>query len=103
MNDWDPLSEQTMVHGWTHDDMIKAHHLLTSTAKNSDISALNSVQGLGIATDWNKIVSDASARITSPQQSLFCNAGFYCQSVLKDKEPELQTIKKHRFIKLEKL
>lgn len=92
-----------MVHGWTHDDMIKAHHLLTSTAKNSAISAINSVQELGIATDWSKIVSDASARITSPQQELFCSLGFYRQSVLKDEESELQTIKKHRFIKLENL
>lgn len=74
--------------------------LLTAT---SAIPALNSVQGIGIATDWSKLVSDTAVRITLPQQSLFCNAGFHCQSVLKDKEPELQTIKKHRFIKLENL
>ena len=69
----------------------------------SAIPAINSVQGIGIATDWVKLVSDTANRITLPQQSLFCNTGFYCQSILKDEEPELQTIKKHRFIKLEKL
>lgn len=67
------------------------------------IPAFNSVQGIGIATDWSKLVSDTAARITLPQQNLFCDTGFYSQSVLKDEEPELQTIKKHRFIKLEKL
>ena len=69
----------------------------------SAIPAINPVQGIGIATDWSKLVSDTEARITLPQQNLFCSPGFYCQSVLKDEEPELQTIKKHRFIKLEKL
>lgn len=70
---------------------------------SSAIPALNSVQGIGIATDWSKLISDTANRITLPQQSLFCNTGFYYQSILKDEEPELQTIKKHRFIKLEKL
>ena len=69
----------------------------------SAIPAINPVQGIGIETDWSKLVSDTADRITLPQQSSFCNAGFYCQSVLKDEEPELQTIKKHRFIKLENL
>lgn len=69
----------------------------------SAIPAINPVQGIGVATDWSKLVSDTANRITLPQQSLFCNAGFYCQPNLKDEEPELQTIKKHRFIKLEKL
>lgn len=77
---------------------------LEDTLKDtSAIPAINSVQGIGIATDWSKLVSDTAVRITSPQQNLFCAPGFYCQSVLKDEEPELQTIKKHRFIKLEKL
>lgn len=69
----------------------------------SAIPAINSVQGIGIATDWSKLVSDTAARITLPQQNLFCSPGFYCQSLLEKEEPELQTIKKHRFIKLEKL
>ena len=69
----------------------------------SDIPALNLVQDIGIATDWSKLVSDTAVRITSPQQNLFCSPGFYCQSLLEKEEPELQTIKKHRFIKLEKL
>lgn len=69
----------------------------------SAIPAINPVQGIGIATDWSKLVSDTAARITLPQQNLFCAPGFYCQSLLEKEEPELQTIKKHRFIKLEKL
>ena len=69
----------------------------------SAIPAINSVQGIGVATDWSKLVSDTAARITLPQQNLFCAPGFYCQSLLEKEEPELQTIKKHRFIKLEKL
>lgn len=69
----------------------------------SAIPAINPVQGIGIATDWSKLVSDTVARITLPQQNLFCSPGFYCQSLLEKEEPELQTIKKHRFIKLEKL
>lgn len=69
----------------------------------SAIPAINPVQGIGIATDWSRLVSDTAARITSPQQNLFCSPGFYCQSLLEKEEPELQTIKKHRFIKLEKL
>lgn len=69
----------------------------------SVIQSINPVQGIGIATDWSKLISDTANRITLPQQNLFCDTGFYSQSVLKDEEPELQTIKKHRFIKLEKL
>lgn len=82
---------------------INASALEKSLVASSAIPAIESVQGIGIATDWSKLVSDTAVRITSPQQSLFCNAGFHCQSVLKDEEPELQTIKKHRFIKLENL
>ena len=74
-----------------------------SLKATSAIPAINPVQGIGIATDWSKLVSDTAVRITLPQQSLFCNAGFHCQSLLEKEEPELQTIKKHRFIKLKKL
>lgn len=82
---------------------ISVNELDKAMKATSAIPAINPVQGIGIATDWSKLVSDTSARITLPQQSLFCKTGFYCQSVLKDEEPELQTIKKHRFIKLENL
>jgi len=82
---------------------ISASALNTQLTGTSAIPALNSVQGIGIATDWSKLVSDTAVRITSPQQNLFCAPGFYCQSLLEKEEPELQTIKKHRFIKLEKL
>lgn len=82
---------------------ISASALEKQLTATSAISAINPVQGIVIETDWSKLVSSTETRIISPQQSLFCNAGFYCQSVLKDEEPELQTIKKHRFIKLEKL
>ena len=82
---------------------ISASALGTHLTGTSAIPTINPVQGIGTATDWSKLVSDTANKITLPQQSLFCNAGFYRQSILKDKEPELQTIKKHRFIKLEKL
>lgn len=82
---------------------ISVNELDKAVKATSAIPAINPIQGIGIATDWSKLVSDTAARITIPQQNLFCSPGFYCQSVLKDEEPELQTIKKHRFIKLEKL
>jgi len=95
----------------TGDGLIKASDAICAVISglgkgSSDASAIpeiNPVQGIGMATDWSKLVSDTEARITLPQQNLFCSPGFYCQSVLKDEEPELQTIKKHRFIKLENL
>lgn len=82
---------------------ISTSALETQLTGTSAIPAINSVQGIGIATDWSKLVSDTAARITLPQQNLFCSPGFYCQSLLEKEEPELQTIKRHRFIKLEKL
>lgn len=82
---------------------ISASALANQLTATSAIPAIHPIQGSGIPIDWSKLVSSTATRIISPQQSSFCNAGFYCQSVLKDEEPELQTIKKHRFIKLEKL
>lgn len=82
---------------------ISASALANQLTAASAITAINPIQGSGTPIDWSKLVSSIATRIISPQQSSFCNAGFYCQSVLKDEEPELQTIKKHRFIKLEKL
>ena len=74
----------------------------------SVIPAINPAQGIGMATDWSKVVLDDPAIITLPN-NLFSRG---CTQVdiehLRskwglNKEPELQTIKKHRFIKLEKL
>ena len=69
----------------------------------SVIPEINPVQGIGIPTDWRKLVSDTEARITLPQQHLFDRPGSDYQIFLRKKKPELQTIKKHRFIKLENL
>lgn len=87
---------------------INASALEKQLAATSVISATNPVQGIGIPTDWSKLVSGNPAVITLPN-SLFSRE---CTQVdierLRskwglNKEPELQTIKKHRFIKLEKL
>lgn len=80
---------------------ISASALETQLTGTSAFPAINLTQGIGIAT--SKLVSDTASIITLPQQNSFCAPGFYCQSLLRKKEPELQTIKKHRFIKLEKL
>lgn len=87
-----------------------------SASAIDDVSAATAVgytypsspQGIGISADWNKIIKDASERITVP-----CNlpSHAYTQAELErvrslwglKKEPELQMIKKRRFIKLEKL
>lgn len=82
---------------------------LENTLKaTSAIPAINSVQGIGIATDWSKLVSDTAAVITLPNNFLSRECTQVDIEHLRskwglNKEPELQTIKKHRFIKLEKL
>ena len=96
------LKEEKCTKG-LYSSSISASALGTQLTGASAIPSLNSVQGIGIAIDWSKLVSDTAARITLPQQNLFCSPGFYCQSLLEKEEPELQTIKKHRFIKLENL
>lgn len=91
---------------------ITASALGKQLAAASFIPEINPIQGTGFSYDLGtlsrqvaniKAWSDSSTRITLPQQNLFCSPGFYRQSVLKDEDPELQTIKKHRFIKLENL
>lgn len=66
--------------------------------------AIGSVQGIGIATDWGKIISDTSA-VTASSRCVEVDI-LDLENRLKklcSKQPELQTIKKHRFIKLENL
>lgn len=82
---------------------ISASALGRQLTATSAISAINPEQGIGIATDWIKPVSGTATGITLPQQHLFDRPGSDYQIFLRKKEPELQTIKKHRFIKLEKL
>lgn len=87
---------------------ISASALEKQLTATSAIPAINPVQGIGIATDWSKLDSDTSAIITLPDNRgrvAFTQAE---TELLRDrwlpkKEPELQTIKKHRFIKLENL
>lgn len=98
----EPSKEEKCTKG-LYSSSNSASALAKQLTGTSAIPAINPVQGIGIATDWSKLVSDTAARITLPQQNLFCSPGFYCQSLLEKEEPELQTIKKHRFIKLEKL
>ena len=74
----------------------------------SAISVINPVQEIEISTDWSKLVLDAPAVITFPNEfsSRECTQVDIEHLRFKwklNKEPELQTIKKHRFIKLEKL
>ena len=74
----------------------------------STIPAINAIQGIGISTDWGKAVLNAPAVITLPNDfsSRECTQVDIEHLRFKwglNKEPELQTIKKHRFIKLKKL
>ena len=71
---------------------ISVNELDKAVKATSAIPAINPVQGIGIAIDWSKLVSDTAARITLPQQNLFCSPGFYSQSLLEKEEPELQTV-----------
>lgn len=87
---------------------VNASALERQLTATSAISAINPIQGIGIPTDWSKLVSSDPAVITLPN----CFSSRECTQVdierLRskwglNKEPELQTIKKHRFIKLENL
>lgn len=78
----------------------------------SAIHAINSVQGLGISYDLGTLSRqgagleawpDTSPRTNLPQSCFGRISAVVHQDFLKKEEPELQTIKKHRFIKLEKL
>lgn len=76
------------------------------------IPAFNSVQGIGISYDLGTLSRqgagleawpDTSPRTNLPQSCFGRISAVVHQDFLKKEEPELQTIKKHRFIKLEKL
>ena len=75
----------------------------------SAIPTINPIQGIGIATDWRKFISDSSDatvlhRRVEPDIPGIEKRIEEFRSILElKKEPELQTIKKHRFIKLENL
>ena len=78
---------------------ISANALEDSLKAASVLHSIKPIQGpsfsYDLGTTWRQVSNikawpDSSPRITFPQQ-------------LRKKEPELQTIKKHRFIKLEKL
>lgn len=87
---------------------VNASALERQLTATSAIPAINPVQGIGIATDWSKLVSDTPAVITLPNNLFSRERSQVELERLRskwglNKEPELQTIKKHRFIKLEKL
>ena len=79
MNDWDPL-----------DSLYSPYR--------SNLGSL-SLQGVGIVSGW----SNGTNIILNGNQSCFCGTSITHQDFFKKEEPELQTIKKHRFIKLENL
>ena len=78
----------------------------------SAFPAINSVQGIGIPYDLGTLSRqgagleawpDTSPRTNLPQSCFGRISAVVHQDFLKKEEPELQTIKKHRFIKLENL
>ena len=86
----------------------RCESLIMPKADVSAIPAINAIQGIGISTDWSKAVLNAPAVITLPNDfsSRECTQVDIEHLRFKwglNKEPELQTIKKHRFIKLKKL
>ena len=86
----------------------RCESLIMHKADVSDIPAINAVQGIGIPTDWGKVVLDDPAVITLPNNFSSRECTQVDIECLRskwglNKEPELQTIKKHRFIKLENL
>lgn len=87
---------------------LRCESLIMHKADVSDIPAINAVQGIGIPTDWGKVVLDDPAVITLPNNFSSRECTQVDIECLRskwglNKEPELQTIKKHRFIKLENL
>ena len=83
-----------------------------SLKATSAIPAINPVQGIGISYDLGTLSRqgvgleawpDTSPRTNLPQSCFGRISAVVHQDFLKKEEPELQTIKKHRFIKLEKL
>ena len=93
-------------------DWISASALETQFTGTSAIPAINAIQGIEISYDLGKLSRqgagleawpDTSPRTNLPQSYFGITSAVVHQDFLKDKEPELQTIKRHRFIKLEKL
>lgn len=88
---------------------INASALERQLTAASAIPAINPIQGIGIATDWRTFISDTSDatvlhRRVEPDIPGIEKRIEEFRSILElNKEPELQTIKKHRFIKLENL
>lgn len=92
--------------------VINASALEESLVASSAIPAINPVQGIGISYDLGTLSRqgagleawpDTSPRTNLPQSCFGRISAVVHQDFLKKEEPELQTIKKHRFIKLEKL
>lgn len=88
---------------------VNANALERQLTATSAIPAINPVQGIGIPTDWSKLVSGTETetvlhRRVEPDIPGIEKRIEEFRSILElNKEPELQTIKKHRFIKLENL
>lgn len=92
--------------------VFNASALEKSLVASSAIPAINPVQGIGISYNLGtlsrqgagiEVWPNTSPRTNLPQSCFGRTSAVVHQDFLKDKEPELQTIKKHRFIKLENL
>lgn len=91
---------------------ISASALEKQLTAISAFPAINSLQGIGIPYDLGTLSRqgagleawpDTSPRTNLPQSCFGRISAVVHQDFLKKEEPELQTIKKHRFIKLENL
>lgn len=91
---------------------ISASALETQLTGTSAFPAINSIQGIGIPYNLGKLSRqgvgleawpDTSPRTNLPQSCFGRISAVVHQDFLKKEEPELQTIKRHRFIKLENL
>ena len=91
---------------------INASALEKQLAATSVIPEINPIQGTGFSYDLGTLSRqgagleawpDTSPRTNLPQSCFGRISAVVHQDFLKKEEPELQTIKKHRFIKLENL
>lgn len=91
---------------------VNASALEKQLTATSAFPAINSIQGIGISYDLGTLSRQGvgietcpipSPRITFPINGFGSTSAVVRQDLFKNKEPELQTIKKHRFIKLENL
>lgn len=91
---------------------VNASALEKQLTATSAFPAINSVQGIGISYDLGTLSRQGvgietcpipSPRITFPINGFGSTSAVVRQDLFKNKEPELQTIKKHRYIKLENL